>query len=88
MFDFGEQRAHMLAHRGFLDGAVLGLEDDRVAVAGLRGEAVGEQVRGTLRVGVGQREVVGVGGAGGLGERVDDDQQDYPADRDVETVGC
>ncbi len=82
--DHGRRRAAALRPRanialmcertaGSLTLPELDLEDDRVAVAGLRGEAALQQVGGALRVGVGQREVVGVVGAGRLGERVDAD---------------
>ena len=73
--DLGEHRAHARPHGRVLHGARADLEDDRVAVAGLRGEALLQQVRGALGVGVGQREVVRVARAGRLGEGVDADQQ-------------
>ena len=85
--DFGEHRAHVRAHRGVQHAAVGDAEDDLVAVARLRREAVLQQVRGALRVGVGQREVVGVfrprrGREGAHG----DDHRD-PADYDEAAVG-
>ncbi len=82
--DFGEHRAHARAHGGVAHAAGADLEHDRVAVAGLRWEAALQQVGGTLGVGVGQREVVRVARAGGLGEGVDAEQQHDPAEHDVD----
>ncbi len=67
---------------------MLDAEDDLVAVPGLRGEALLQEIRGALGVGVGDREVVGVFRAGRLREAVDEHDQEDPADYDVQAMGC
>src|ERR1035437_3136423 len=53
----------------------------------LRREAALQQVGCALGAGVGKREIVRVAGARALGQRVDSDQQDQPADHHVLAVG-
>ncbi len=66
---------------------VVDAEDDLVAVPRLRGEAVFQQVRGALRVGVGQREVVGVFRPRRLREGAYGDDQGDPGGDDVAAMG-
>ena len=84
--DFREHRFHVLAHRRVVDGAVVDLEDDGVAIPGLGAEAVPQQVGGALGVRVGQREVVRVARPCRLREHVDEQQQHYPTDHYVLAV--
>ncbi len=55
-----------------------GVQHDLVGVARLRREAAREQIRGPLRVGAGQREVVSVVAADGVRDPHRSDQHDDP----------